>query len=1357
MHTLVPQFIIDKYAADELSGEFQAVGMFMDISGFTAMTDALMDHGQHGAEVLAEIMHQVFDPLVRCVYKYTGFIPTLAGDALTALFPIDSPDTDAQVRALAAAWSIRQHMQVHKDYPSAYGTFKVSVKVGLSIGEVRWGIVTAADKSRAAYYFQGSAIEGCAAAEKQAAAGEIVLDSDLHTQLDRLIKTETVGEYYLLLSVKSPLPAPQDAEPSQPDTTIVAHFFPQELSIQPVRGEFRQVVSMFISLPTVRTEAQLEIFMQSLFALQEQYGGLLNRLDFGDKGSHLLIFWGAPVTHENDIERALNFILDLQIKTSIPINTGVTYRIAHAGFAGGEFREEYTTYGRGVNLAARFMDAAPRGEIWVDEHVARRAESSYEVEFDGKQNFKGFAEKQAVYILFERLEASEDFFPTTLIGRNAELAQLAKFVSPLWEGRYAGILAIWGEAGIGKSHLIHTFQTSILFPDNESYWASCQTDEVLRISLNPFRYWLKRYFGVSEHQVESRNKRNFNRKLDKLIGETPEPHLVDELDRTRSFLGALVDLHWSDSLHEQLDAQGRFENTLIGLAILLQAESLRQPVIIHLEDAQWLDEDSKVFLQRLMHSITADARQSYPIAIIATARPEENVTLLSEDMISAEINLGELESVELAQLAEDLLQNPISSELLTLLEQRAEGNPFYAEQILHYLKDEDMLALDQDQWAVRSDALHTSALPTDVRVLIVARLDQLAQEVKEVVQAASVLGREFPVQLLTQMLLGDEMLLNKITLAEEAAIWLALGQLRYLFKHALLWETAYRMQIRARRQLLHTLAVEALEKLYEDDLSPHYGSLAYHCEQAGREDKSLQYLQLAGAEAAAGYANDEALDYYRRAMSLVSENQVNFRYDLLMAQEKIHDLQGERDKQHQDLTKLVELAKSIGDDQKLARVMQERGQLAFNTGDYDAAIADAQHIIHLLDDSQSPKLETVRQLVDAYELWGQALRLRGEAANSREQLEISLHLAQETDYKYGEMKALESLGALLWTQGDFLAARDSLKQALVISQEIGDLRREWSILNPLGAIAKGLGEYAKAVEYYNQTLDIARQIGDRLGESIVLINLGNFSLEIGDYARAKEYARQALPITKEINDRKGLGIVYANLGEVYYQLGNYFQAKEHAEKGLEICQEIGFRMGEGIILGNLGQIALSTGDYQQAKTFDEQALTIAGVVGDRLGEAIVFKNLGDAILKMNDLEEAENAYTHAFEISASLEQEKEILQAKAGLAAVSLEKNTTESLTKAIDLVKEILPKLESSAKHQPEACCPLDVHMICLRVLQASDDPHAINFLAYIYQELHERAARISDPEMQYSFVKNVPVNAEIERLYAESQKISK
>src|SRR5512135_3776075 len=135
-------------------------------------------------------------------------------------------------------------------------------------------------------------------------------------------------------------------------------------------------------------------------------------------------------------------------------------------------------------------------------------------------------------------------------------------------------MIVTGEPGMGKSRLIVEFLQHLQDTTSAQFQVFMgQTDEILREPLNPFRYWLKSYFGVSETQVEARNKRSFNHKLDELIAVTKDPNLASELDRTRSFLGALVGLRWTDSLYDQLDAQARYENTFIALATLLQAES----------------------------------------------------------------------------------------------------------------------------------------------------------------------------------------------------------------------------------------------------------------------------------------------------------------------------------------------------------------------------------------------------------------------------------------------------------------------------------------------------------------------------------------------------------------------------------------------------------------------------------------------------------------------------------------------------------------------------------------------------------------------------------------------------------------
>ena len=951
MHYLVPQFILDNYRRDIRRGRFFAVCQFVDISGFSNITDNLMKHGPHGAEILAGLIRNIFDPLLGSVYEHGGFAATLAGDAFTAVFPAENESDDGRLdaasRAIVAAWHVQQRMEDVGHQVTPYGDFHLSVKVGVACGEVSWGIVTSEDERRASYYFQGPAIDGSAEAEHAAGAGEIIISAELRDLIGPMVDVEAPperpGGYQRLLassalvgaSASASPPRLEPAAPRTADLETMTRFFPSSIVNKEPSGEFRQVLNLFINLPTVRTEDQLAIFMRSMFALQDRYGGLLNRLDFGDKGSNLLLFWGAPIAYENDVARILNFVLELQTNTSIPINAGITYRLAHAGFVGSAQREEYTCYGRGVNLAARFMTEAPRGEIWLDEPVAQRAERQFEIDYEGEMVFKGFAEKQKVYVLLEVKEDAEIIYDRPMVGRQAESAIMAEFVAPLWRQQPAGALIVWGEAGMGKSRLVHEFRHSDLFSEADSLWALCHCDEILRESLNPFRYWLRRYFNQSHAQSEARNKRNFNRKLDGLISESSSQRLAAELDRTRSFMGAMLGLYWPDSLQAGLDAQGRYENTLVGLMTLMQAESLRQPLIIHIEDNQWIDEASRELLLRLAASLEPGGNESYPIALVVTSRYGGPGCPMPEADQCLEIDLHHLSPESLDEMAQDLLNGPVSESLLGLIVARAEGNPFFAEQVLRYLRESDALDVGPDGWRLKKEG--RTPLPADVRSVLIARLDRLAQEVKDLVQTAAVLGREFEVLLLARMLLDDNSVVERVGVAEGAAIWSQLSQMRYLFRHTLLRDTAYRMQVLARRESLHQLAAEAIETLYGDDLRPHYAELAYHSERAGSNAVAADWYVLAAEQAKSQGTLIDARSYLARALALIPADQSAKRWQATLKQIGVLAILGRVKASQEAIAAALTLAQEVGDDNYIARAYFQRASLAHRLGnDHEA-------------------------------------------------------------------------------------------------------------------------------------------------------------------------------------------------------------------------------------------------------------------------------------------------------------------------------------------------------------------------------------------------------------------------------------
>ncbi|MGW8319845.1 MAG: AAA family ATPase, partial [Candidatus Promineifilaceae bacterium] len=953
MYRLIPAFIQEQFVNEQTSGSFQAAALFVDISGFTAITDALMGQGQHGAEVLATILQDIFDPLTESIFAQGGFVTNLAGDAFTAVFPAETLSPVVVQRALAAAWQIQQVMTDLAQYPTPTGTFALSVKVGLAAGKVTWGILTSADERRAAYYFQGPAIDGCALAEKMAGAGQVIAGPTFYSAIESMVAAEPVEDHYRITAINGPLPSAQPINLPAVDPDVMRRFFPPEACRPALGGEFRQVVGMFVSLPTVRTSEQLELFMQTFFELQDRYDGLLNRLDFGDKGASLLLFWGAPMAHENDVIRALNFILDLQSQTVVPVNAGITYQIAHVGYSGGALAGEYTCHGRGLSLAARMMQASPRGEIWVDEDVAERAKPFFEIDFEETVAFKGFSEAKKVFVVLERKQEVELVYGGQMVGRQAEKDRISEFVAPIWDGHSPGIMMIWGEPGIGKSRLVYDFLRHLEESAGQNFAVFvCQADEILRESFNPFRYWLRNYFGQSEQQSETRNKRHFNRVLDQLIASSGQETLTTELDRTRSFLGALINLEWPDSLYSQLDAQGRYENSFASLLTLLKVECSQRPVILLLEDAHWLDADSNAFVHHVAQELAQD--RGYPIAILATARLGEDRMAFLDGLSFQEIDLDQLSPDDLAALAEDQLGAPLRPDLLRLLVDRVQGNPFFAEQILRYLQEQDQLVLEEGEWGIKEG--QADVLPDDVRAVLIARLDRLTQDVREVVQTASVLGREFEIRVLAHLLHDDPAIREKVAQAEQASIWSALNELRYIFKHTLLRDAAYRMQVRSRRQALHKLAAEALETLYGDDLSSHYGELAYHAERAGLNEAARLYLEQAGDSSKDAYQNSQAIDYYSRALNLTPDEDLESRYRLLLVRAGLYGQLGARDEQWQDLNDLSALAEQLEDVHKRVESLLGRAWFYYWISNYSEALAIARQATVLAQEAEEHQL-----------------------------------------------------------------------------------------------------------------------------------------------------------------------------------------------------------------------------------------------------------------------------------------------------------------------------------------------------------------------------------------------------------------
>ncbi|MEO8664741.1 MAG: adenylate/guanylate cyclase domain-containing protein, partial [Ignavibacteria bacterium] len=663
MKNLLPDFILENYKNNIFEGELNAFSMFADISGFTPMTEKLMSGGNEGAELLSDILKKIFTPTVRCVYEHGGFITNYAGDAFTSIIPVRNNYSlsDHTKKALSCSQRILQEFINFKPHKTRYGEIDLKAKIGLSFGHVEWAIVGTKLRS---FYFKGNAISSCTDAQKTAKENELIVHESIYNSFNgnKKIIFGKRGKHFFIKKLPD-ISALTTSERWTTDTSNLTkqifsrNFFPDTVLNANDTGEFRDVVSVFTAFDPELPKEIIEKLFKIIIDALSQYTGYLKDIDIGDKGGVIVCYFGAPISNEEDINRALSFIKLVRNKIAgehdvINLKTGITYGKVYTGFVGAKERIQYSVIGDAVNLAARFMSRAEWNEVWVNEELYERIEDKRVFSFAGNFFFKGFKNDIPVYKFIDKqsgeyikkkfsMLAQELPKPgmneQIIIGRDSELKQLNETVKNIFAKQTSGIIYIIGEAGIGKSKLIKEFRSEF-GASNKITEFYCYTSEIMKTPLSPFRYLLKNFFKQSSVNTQEENKRIFDNIIDIIIKRlevvaiedksrnAEVMQIIKELVRTKSIIAATIDIHWDKSLYEQLEPELRFENTLFALCNLIMAECMLQPVVLEIEDIHWLDKDSAEVLKMLLNNI-----DRLPLAIICTSRYQGFAKKISAD------------------------------------------------------------------------------------------------------------------------------------------------------------------------------------------------------------------------------------------------------------------------------------------------------------------------------------------------------------------------------------------------------------------------------------------------------------------------------------------------------------------------------------------------------------------------------------------------------------------------------------------------------------------------------------------------------------------------------------------------------
>ncbi len=1236
MKNLIPAYIAEQYMKKQDKGGFTACSVFIDISGFTSTTEALMEHGKEGAEVLSDILKFLFSTAVESIYSYGGFITRYAGDAFTALFITDGDDELKARGALKAALEIQNFFMVNHRFESRFGDFEFAVKIGLSYGQTDWGIV-GNDLSKA-YYFKGYAVDNCAFAEHHCQQGDICADEKLIRLVDDLIldkqlKSENGTRFYRLDRVGGiPLDKPQPRIPEIPEKII--SLFTGENELHFPGGEFREAVSVFISFDNV---ADLDSFFNTVIEQQEAYGGSHPHLDFGDKGGNILVFFGAPVSYENNEERALKFILGIrnEIDPSIRLRAGIARGILYVGYNGVDLRQEFTCLGNTVNQSARFMMKAGWGELLTDERISEN--KSFKFVHKGDFQYKGRAGTIPTYQLMKEAEKKQVFFKGQFFGREKELSMLLDAIEPIRNHRFGGIVYVDGIAGVGKSRLVHELKRKL---SRKQYtWIFMRCDGILRKSFNPVIYFFENYFNVKKENTPGLNKSNFESRLKRLIEQTTDAEIKKELIRTSPFLGALLNLHWENSLYEKLDAKARYENTLYAIKNLIKAESLIKPVVIEIEDSHWVDSDTVNLLQVLTRNV-----DDYPFVIIAPCR-------FNDDNSSFNFGLGQTMEKRIhihlldKDTAEALIRDKLScrklpAKTLDMIWEKSEGNPFYIEQMVLYLKENNLL--DKDFNLIHEDI----ELPSGINSIIVARIDRLTKELKEIVKTASALGREFAVTILSAML-KDQSLDQYLKQGENETIWNHVSEIDYVFKNALIRDAVYEMQLKKQLRKLHLLAGETMEIHYKDQLEMYYSDLANHFEKAEIEDKALFYLEKAGHYARDNYQNTEAVGFYDKLLS---------HFEWVNAY-----LNGDGSK---DLSAVQVKEDHVKGIKKYLDICLEKANILQLTGQWDEAEQIYKDLLTLatIIDDQSRKAHTYSQL-------GGQKYIRGSYDDAMEQYRKSLELYESVQDEKGITRVVANMGLVLWRQGKNEEAMESFERMKQLSEKQKDLINVAKAIGNIGLIYQAQRNYTKAMEYFQKQLEIDEKLGDKQGISVATMLMGVSHYYLGNLEKAMEYFEARVALSEELGDKKGISDTIGNIGSIYQKLGDFKKALECSQKQLKLSRELGDKRGIGNSSNYLGEVYRRMGKLETAVKYFKIAYELAIEMKNTRGSANAAGRLGELHVELGDFDTALKYYDKAIGYARQLnihEYRLGLEYQKAELLFLKGELNEAEKLNEAV-------------------------------------------------------------------------------------------
>jgi class 3 adenylate cyclase/tetratricopeptide (TPR) repeat protein len=982
-----------------------------------------------------------------------------------------------------------------------------------------------------------------------------------------------------------------------------------------IEGERKQVTVLFadvtgsMALLAGRDPEDARDILDPLLSVMmdavHRYEGTVNQV----MGDGIMALFGAPVAHEDHAARACYAALAMQERVrrhasaagrdpsgSVALRVGINSGEVVVRAIGNDIHMDYSAIGETTHVASRMEASAPPGSIHLTRATLGLAEPFIHARPVGPLVIKGKPEPVDVFELVAaraigRSQAAALRGLTRFVGREDELAALRRAVERVTAGR-GGVVAVAGEHGVGKSRLLLEFTQSpwvagslVLQAGTVSYGRSTAYLPILDL--------LRRYFGLQEGRPAAAVRETVARTLRALDGR-----LADTATPVLALLGAVPD----DSAFPTYDPLRRRELTQEALTTLFVRLSETAPLVLIVEDLQWIDPETQAFLDRLVEGI-----ETTRILLLVNYRPEYRPPWTMKQDRDTRIGLTPLDRDSAEQLLSALVGDSGDVRpLKDLLIERANGNPFFLEESVRALIDNGSLVGEPGRY--RPAGVVHPDVPRTVRAVLAARIDRLPPEHKRLVQCASVIGRDVRRALLEAIAelppsrVGS--VLDDLRAAELLVDLTGAPEPTYAFRHSLTQEVAYAGLLHNQAKALHASVVSAIERLYPERLADHVEALAHHAVRGEVWPKAVDSLRQAGAAAFQRGSIEESLSRYEQALALAdrldaSPHNVARRIDVRLDLHVPLIVLGQ-------VSRLIELHE---ESERLAAELQDsprRGRLLYRMSQY---------------------------------AW-----MQGRFRDGLQRAEAALGIARSIGDAEVATLASYALGLNQCLLGDYRAAI-ALFQSIVDGPEAGRAKRLLAVTVPayvgaacwLGDSLTLVGELERALHYSALAVQAADESDHPQAQAVAYTLRALPLLYAGQIEAAVALSERALRLCETRALLVWLPGAAATVGWVLTAAGRAPEGAAHLERGATTMEAIGVSSNLSRIHAWWAEALLAAGRAAQARRAAERGVELAQTYGEQGYEAEAFHALGRVLAASGGTDAAASAsYDRAIQLAAKL-------------------------------------------------------------------------------------------------------------------------